>query len=93
MKTCPFCHKQVGKSHFCSSKRRRVEQDDNGDFLLSFAVGMATNNALLGGLVGGDFAGGILGDMANTSDSAGYDSAGYDSGGGDSGGGGADSSF
>lgn len=40
------------------------EQTDNsGDFLLSAAIGAATDSALLGGLLGGDFLGGAVGDM------------------------------
>jgi hypothetical protein len=38
--------------------------DDAGAFATSFAVGMATNNAPLAAIVGGSFAGGILGDIA-----------------------------
>jgi hypothetical protein len=34
------------------------------DFATSFAVGMATNNALLGGAVGGSYIGGMMGDLA-----------------------------
>lgn len=39
-------------------------KDDSGDFATSFAIGMMTNNALLGGVVGGSFAGGLMGDIA-----------------------------
>lgn len=38
-------------------------QDD--DFITSAAVGMMTNNAVIGGVVGGSFTGGIVGDIAN----------------------------
>jgi hypothetical protein len=37
---------------------------DDGDFGASMAVGMATNNAMLGYMAGGSLAGGIAGDMA-----------------------------
>jgi hypothetical protein len=37
--------------------------NDTGDFLLSAAVGAATDSALLGGIVGGDMLGGIVGDI------------------------------
>jgi len=37
--------------------------NDDGDFLLSAAIGAATDSALLGGIVGGDMLGGVVGDL------------------------------
>ena len=37
--------------------------NDTGDFLISAAIGAATDSALLGGLIGGDMLGGIVGDL------------------------------
>ena len=48
-----------------SEKSNYAEVDENGDFLTSMAIGMATDNALLGGLLGGSMTGGIVGDMLN----------------------------
>lgn len=64
---------------------RKSDSDD--DFLLSAAVGMMTNNALLGYAAGGSFAGGLAGDIAANSSVGSYDS-GSDSSSCDSGGGG-----
>ena len=38
---------------------------DDEDFATSLAVGMVTNNAVLGAVVGGSLAGGIVGDLVN----------------------------
>lgn len=37
--------------------------DSSGDFLTSAAIGYVTDNALLGGALGGDMLGGIVGDL------------------------------
>jgi hypothetical protein len=37
--------------------------NSSGDFLTSAAIGYATDNALLGGVLGGDMLGGIVGDL------------------------------
>lgn len=37
--------------------------NDTGDFIISAAIGAATDSALLGGLLGGDMLGGIVGDL------------------------------
>lgn len=51
-----------------SVERMRAEHQepkrDTSDAGTSFAVGMATNNAMLGGLVGGDFSAALMGDIA-----------------------------
>jgi hypothetical protein len=66
MKTCKHCNKQVSGSHQCEVANRTINEDDDGDFLLSAAIGYATNSAILGSLVGGDLLGGIVGDALNT---------------------------
>lgn len=39
----------------------RVDEDDS--FLISAAIGLVTDSALLGGILGGDFVGGAVGDL------------------------------
>ena len=65
MKTCKHCKKQVSGSHQCEVAGRTITEDDSSDFLLSAAIGYATNSATIGGLVGGDIVGGIVGDALN----------------------------
>lgn len=72
----------------------------DGDFATSMAIGYATDNPILGGIIGGSMIGGIVGASLNTSDdhkpaadvdtpSSDYDASSYDSGsGGDGGSGG-----
>jgi hypothetical protein len=69
MKKCKSCGQQVneGQSHYCSTEGRTIEAND-GDFLLSMAVGGAITGSLLGGLVGGDPVGGLLGDILSDGD-------------------------
>jgi outer membrane lipoprotein SlyB len=47
----------------CPYNKCPIAGNNDGDFLLSAAIGAATGSALLGGLLGGDISGGILGDM------------------------------
>ncbi len=55
--TCPNCGIETNdRNHSC-------RKDDGSDFLLSAAIGYATDSALLGALVGGDLVGGIMGDL------------------------------
>ena len=68
MKTCKHCKKQVSGSHYCESAKRTISEDSDGDFLLSAAIGYATNSAIIGGLLGGDMTGGIVGDILNGGD-------------------------
>ena len=39
--------------------------NDTGDFIISAAIGAATDSAVLGGLIGGDMLGGIVGDVVD----------------------------
>jgi len=68
-------------------------RDDGGDFATSMMIGMATNNAMIGGVLGGSFYGGLAGDIArdgaigeattshhSTSDCSSSSSSSYDSG-------------
>ena len=65
---CPKC-KQYRQSSTCPQCRIRTLQsqeqtsDDGSDFILSAAIGYATDSALIGGLLGGDLTGGIVGDL------------------------------
>ncbi len=70
MKTCKHCGLQVNGSHQCEVAKRIIttETNDDSDFLLSAAVGFATDSAILGTLVGGDIVGGIVGDLLNGGD-------------------------
>jgi len=93
---CPYCHKSVLQSHLCPAHdEREVTHDDSGNFLLSAVIGYETDNAILGGLAGGDMLGGIIG--AELADSNAFSSpdptpdtsSAFYGGGGDTGGGGA----
>jgi hypothetical protein len=71
---CPKC-KQYRHSNasdlVCPRCRIDTPQTSNGrsdvasDFVLSAAIGFATDSALIGGLLGGDLTGGIVGDLLN----------------------------
>lgn len=65
---CPKC-KQYRQSSVCPQCRVHTSQqqisDDGSDFVLSAAIGFATDSALIGGLLGGDLTGGIVGDLLN----------------------------
>jgi len=69
MERCKHCHEVIPKhrsTHHCSVTGTTYDREsESGDFLLSMAIGAATNNALLGGLLGGDMTGGIIGDVLN----------------------------
>lgn len=65
MPTCKHCNKQVHLPHTCPVAHRTIRSEDEGDFLLSAAVGYATDSAILGALVGGDITGAIVGDVLN----------------------------
>lgn len=60
---CKACGNEITgtSNHYCSASQK--EEDHSGDFLASMVIGMVTDNALLGGIIGGDFAGGMVGDM------------------------------
>lgn len=72
MAKCKHCGKDG--SHFCSKLQRHItEEADSGDFLLSMAVAMASDSALLGYAVGGDLVGAIVGDALSSDSSDGGD--------------------
>lgn len=64
MPYCTHCGTKVSlnaTAHNCKKKGLlKVGEDDS--FLVSTVIGVATDSALLGGLLGGDILGGILGD-------------------------------
>jgi hypothetical protein len=64
MNKCKHCNKEVkqGERHTCPTTGETYSSD-SGDWLLSFALGAATDSSLLGGLIGGDFGAAVLGDM------------------------------
>ena len=68
MKTCPHCKQRVSSDHYCSAYGGHVVFDDLVDFVSSAAIGYATDNALLGGLLGGDMLGGLVGDLFSDGD-------------------------
>lgn len=47
--------------------KKKNKRDDDGDFARSAALGYLTDNPLLGGALGGNFAGGLLGSSFNES--------------------------
>ena len=90
---CRYCGQSVphGKSHHCAKmqaagKPARVADEDDGDFFLSLAAALATDNWLIGAAVGGSVSGGIVGDaLAVDNDSSSQESS-YQSSSSDSGG-------
>ena len=64
MAYCKHCREYVSSSETTHNCRKvgllNVDEDDS--FLVSTLIGMATDSAILGGLLGGDIVGGILGD-------------------------------
>ena len=71
MRKCRLCNQNVpdGHTHYCPKRNNAptsVDNSDNGgDFLLSVAIGAATDSAILGGLIGGDVTGGVVGDLTD----------------------------
>lgn len=65
MPYCKHCEEFVSSSattHNCR-KVGLLNVDEDGSFIVSTIIGVATDSALLGGLLGGDIiGGGILGD-------------------------------
>jgi hypothetical protein len=64
---CPICKRHFGdiENHFrvdhpteYRALQAKHQEDGAGDFVLSAAIGLATNSAILGGLLGGDLLGG-----------------------------------
>lgn len=64
MVKCKACGVQFIGTHLCEKEKRPI-RDDDGDFVMSVAIGALTNSAILGGLLGGDLIGGIVGDLMN----------------------------
>lgn len=64
MRQCKYCKEEVyGETHHCNYTGEYYDiQEDGSSFLISAAIGWATDSAILGGLLGGDIVGGILGD-------------------------------
>lgn len=62
----PLSSKQVADlaSRACAPDPAQTSKTSSEDFGTSMAVGMITNNAMIGGMVGGSFAGGLMGDLA-----------------------------
>lgn len=61
---CKHCGQEIGNyevSHNCP-KVGLLNVDEDSSFLVSAAIGFATDSALLGGLLGGDIVGGVIGD-------------------------------
>ena len=97
-KRCRACDKIVTGSHYCEVERRRIEEDDSS-FIMSAVIGYATDSAIVGGLLGGDFVGGFVGqaiadDQSSTPNTNADSWSGNDSSsGGDFGGGGGGGDF
>jgi hypothetical protein len=61
-KHCEEYVSNYATSHNCKRKGLlNIREDDS--FLTSTIIGLATDSALLGGLLGGDIVGGMLGDI------------------------------
>lgn len=67
---CNYCS-QKGQLKFCdvctSSDRnrlmdKRIESDDDGDFLTSAVIGAVTGSTIIGAVLGGDMLGSFIGD-------------------------------
>lgn len=62
---CKYCKQELSeytRTHDCQQKGLlKVSEDDS--FMVSALIGYASDSALLGGLLGGDFIGGGLGDI------------------------------
>jgi hypothetical protein len=79
-----FAHREVKTTPTCNHNH-----DTDDGFLTSMAIGYMTDSTMMGGLLGGNFAGAMIGDMLNNSDEHKHESF----GGGDFGGGGAGSDW
>ncbi len=68
MKLCTKCNNKVpdGKSHFCRNLDANIGPDS--DFLISLAVGAATDSVAAGFLAGGSLTGAIIGEALNDDD-------------------------
>lgn len=66
---CKQCGALVikGKMHKCPTTGVTYDTraDNSGDFFTSMMIGMITNNAMLGGMIGGNWGGAMLGDIMN----------------------------
>jgi len=60
-KKCKACGEVWDRDHYCRVAQRTVTYDDS-NFMLSMLVGYATDNAVIGGVVGGSFIGGLMGE-------------------------------
>jgi len=61
---CKHCGVQVfGRLHTCTDGTVYDSEFDAANFLLSAGIAAATDSALLGGLIGGSFLGGAVGDL------------------------------
>ncbi|MDF0377671.1 hypothetical protein [Methylophilus sp. YYY-1] len=60
----PLSSKQVADLASRACAPAQTSKASSEDFGTSMAVGMITNNAMIGGMVGGSFAGGLMGDLA-----------------------------
>ncbi len=76
MRKCKKCG--ASGRHYCPSESRTVCPDSDGNFFTSMIIGMATHNAILGGVLGGDLVGGIIG--AGIADSSSTDNSSSDCG-------------
>ena len=62
---CKHCRAELPSyttTHNCP-KKGLLNVDDDDSFLVSALIGYATDSAIIGGLAGGDFLGGVVGDI------------------------------
>ena len=63
-KYCKHCgNRLLDSSHYCREKGRILRESSDVDFIISAAIGAATDSAILGTLLGGSLLGGVLGDI------------------------------
>lgn len=62
---CKHCHEYIpeGSRYHSCPKRGLLNISEDNSFIVSTLIGLATDSALLGGLLGGDILGGIVGDL------------------------------
>jgi len=60
---CKHCGEKVSSNYHHCSKKGLLNVNEDNSFLVSTIIGMVTDSALIGGLLGGDLLGGALGDF------------------------------
>ena len=65
MDKCEKCGKEIkNDSQLCVDCEPKNEESNDENFSKSLILGIGTNNAILGSILGGDITGGIIGDAS-----------------------------